>query len=90
MLIIDRKDLLDGEGKIIWKKLPKNIPFNDFIDFADNEGCLDWEVSKKLYGDFKNHNKKAKEIMGAYWYEQYELWMNTFKVAKNNGVVVFG
>jgi len=29
----------------------KDIPFVEFIDFADNEGCLDWEVSEKLYRD---------------------------------------
>jgi len=91
--IIDRKDLLDRYDKIIWDKLPENIPFYDFIDFADNEGCLDWEVSKIIYKDFVSWFDSAKIVLpkyGLFWLERYEEWMEAFKSAsENKGVVEF-
>lgn len=87
--LIDRPDLLDDEGKIHWSFLPSDIPFYDLIDFADNEGCLDWEVSAKIYSDFEKYNDKAKSEMHEYDYNIYETWMETFNSAKENGVVVF-
>ena len=67
------------------------IPFYDLINFADNEGCLDWEVSQTLYADFEKYNEKAKLKMNEYDfdYKIYKTWLETFKAAKNNGVVVF-
>jgi len=87
--LVGRNDLLDNEGKIKWNELPSEIPFYDFIDFADNEGCLDWEVSNIIYNDFEKYKDKAKLEMNEYDYSIYEIWLETFKTAKNNGVVVF-
>jgi hypothetical protein len=88
--LIDRPDLLDSDGKIKWAELPNDIPFIEFIDFADNEGCLDWEVSGIIYSDFMIYNDKAKETFDAYTYNKYEIWLETFEVATiNKGVVVY-
>lgn len=87
--LIDRPDLLNSSGRIDWDILPVDIPFYDLINFADNEGCLDWEISAKLYSDFEKYNEKARTEMYENQYYQYEKWLETFKSAKENGVVVF-
>lgn len=87
--LVGCEDLLDNKGKIKWSELPFEIPFYDLINFADNEGCLDWEVSNIIYSDFEKYNEKAKSEMNEYDYSKYETWMKTFKSAKNDGVVVF-
>lgn len=88
--LMDRPDLLDKDGKIKWDELPSDIPFNALIDFADNEGCLDWEISETIYLDFEKYTEKAKAELDEYNYSRYETWMKTFEAAKNNrGVVVF-
>lgn len=87
--LIGRDDLLDSGGEIKWNELPSEIPFYDLIDFADNEGCLDWEVSSTIYSDFEKYNDKAKSEMNDYDYLRYKTWLETFKSAKNSGVVVF-
>lgn len=87
--LVGREDLLDNEGRIKWDELPSDIPFYDLINFADNEGCLDWEVSNTIYSDFEKYNEKARLEMNEYDYSKYETWLETFKSAKNNGVVVF-
>ena len=87
--LIDREDLLNNNGEIKWCDLPSEIPFYDFIDFADNEGCLDYEVSSIIFNDFKKFKDKAKLEMNEYDYSKYETWLETFKTAKNYGVVVF-
>ncbi|MBK9223350.1 MAG: hypothetical protein IPO16_14705 [Saprospiraceae bacterium] len=87
--LVGREDLLGIKDEIKWSQLPAEIPFYDLINFADNEGCLDWEVSNTIYSDFEKYNDKAKLEMNEYDYSNYETWLKTFKSAKNNGVVVF-
>lgn len=89
--LIEREDLLNSSGEIKWEELQdQHIPFYDFIDFADNEGCLDWEISGKIYSDFEKYNDAAKHSMAENEYYRYEQWRKTFEVAhKNFGVVVF-
>ncbi len=81
--LIDRTDLLNDDGKINWDDLSNDIPFIDFINFADNEGCLDWDVSKIIYLDFVAFNEKAKIEMNQYYYPTYETWLKTFEIAQN-------
>lgn len=88
--LISRNDLLDSDGEIKWDILPNDVPFYDFINFADNEGCLDWEVSGKIYLDFEKYKDKANATMTEPQYEIYHLWLSTFKHAsENSGVVEF-
>lgn len=87
--LIKREDLLI-KNEINWEILPNDIPFIDLIDFADNEGCLDWEVSNKLYNDFNEWLPKAILYFDFIGLDRYKSWMEAFEVAKNNkGVVVF-
>ena len=73
---------------------PETI-FYDLTDFADNEGCLDWEVCQKLYQEFEEQKQNAKNYFekqedGDWWYSVYVKWMESFKNAgKHNGVIVF-
>jgi hypothetical protein len=90
--LIGRQDLLTTFGDINWELVVENddIPFFDFIDFADNEGCLDWEISSKIYDDFAKYNDEAKKRLDEYMYSKYVTWMETFENAKDNkGVIVF-
>jgi len=49
----------------------KTKPFYELINFADNEGCLDWEVSENLYNDFINHitlgTQPPEEYRSDFW-----------------------
>jgi hypothetical protein len=83
------KDEWLGENK----KINSETPFYEFFEFADNEGCMDFETSKELYKDFLTYNTKFVEMykdLGDYVLYQYDLWLETFKLGKDNGVVVFG
>jgi len=88
--LIEREDLLDNAGNIDYERLPEDIPFYDFINFSDCEGCLDWEVSAKIFEDFEKYNKKAMEKLTGFSNQRYQEWYEIFKSAKDNGVVVFG
>lgn len=70
-------------------EVPEYGPFSELIDFADNEGVLDWEVSEKLFEDFENYKELAKIELEKPWIDFYMQWGEVFKVAKNKGVVVF-
>jgi hypothetical protein len=87
--LIGREDLL-ADGEINWEILPDDIPFYDFINFSDCEGCLDWEISKKIYYNFITYNEKAKELDVNNFYNRYLKWFETFRItSEQNGVVVF-
>ena len=87
--LIDREDLLDENGHIIWDNITDDIPFYELIDFADNEGCLDWETSEILYKDFVQYEPKASKEMNDHEYLLYDYWLKTFAVARHKAVVVF-
>lgn len=81
--------LLDENGKIIWAEIPAKIPFIDLIDFADNEGCLDWETAKRLLIDFNKYQSKNEDSNNEYMKSKYKDWHNVVKAASNKGVIVF-
>lgn len=92
--IIGRNDLLDKDGKIMWSPLEKELemPFYELINFADNEGCLDFEISKKLYDEFLFWKEKAMLYFfnDDYSKEKYLKWIEVFENGKEiNAVVVF-
>lgn len=94
--IIGRNDLLLLNGKINWLELEKetNIPFYELINFADNEGCLDFEISTILYNNFIEWEDVAirhfKDNNYFYFAQRYLDWLNVFKNGKEaNSVVVF-
>lgn len=88
--VISREDLL-SDGRIIWDKLvlEKDLPFYDFINFADNEGCLDWEINGKIFKDFIRFKGNMLIIEAdIYFKNMYENWLETFKHGKEKGSVV--
>jgi len=89
--MIGRDDLLDNGGRIDWDKLEieKDIDFYELILFADNEGCLDWEVSKTLSNQFMKHKEIAEKKMQGIFKSLYSDWTECFNNAKDKGVVVF-
>lgn len=87
--LIQREDLLDAEGKIKWNELPSDLPFIDLIDFADNEGCLDYEVAKNLFEDFDQWKLDAEKYLSEYELSIYKKWTQIFKDASDNGIIVF-
>ena len=92
--ILDRYDLLLDDGRINWFILEKEskLPFFELINFADNEGCLDYEISKTLYFNFIEHKEKALKYFGKdnYFTNIYLAWIDVFKDGKEtNNVVVF-
>ncbi len=90
------EDCLTEKGLINWHKIHNELPFYDFINFADNEGCLDWQVSEVIYCDFLDWELEAKNFdttknnAHPFFYERYKQWFSVFEKAKEMGVVVFG
>ena len=93
--VLSRFELLDDDNKINWIAVidKYDMDFYEFIDFSDCEGCLDHEVSEKLYDEFYKNLDKAVEfsdiIDDKYFIKCYVNWMKIFEIAKDNGVVVF-
>ena len=69
--------------------MPKDVPFYELFDFADNDGTIDRDSSQNLYNDFVEHKQLATEKMPVYYLEYYGRWLETFELAKDAGVVVF-
>lgn len=88
----DRHDLLKKDGTVDWERLDKfpELPFYELINFADNEGCLDWETNEKLYNDFKSCEGKAVKYAENehYFIENYRSWLNVFVNGKQRDAVV--
>lgn len=88
----DRHDLLKKDGTVDWERLDKfpELPFYELINFADNEGCLDWETNEKLYNDFKACEGKAVKYAENehYFIEHYKSWLNVFENGKQRDAVV--
>ena len=89
---------LIGKKKDFWRDLESEeevysnnseLPFYELFDFADNEGCIDFESCNNLYTDFENYESLAKEKFNSKDFERYSNWKNAFFAAKDNGVVVF-
>lgn len=83
--------VLIGKERNFWESpdVPKDVPFYEFFDFADNEGTIDWESSLNLYNDFVEHKQLATEKLPVYYLEYYGIWLETFELGKDAGVVVF-
>ena len=90
--IAGRQDLVGNDGKVDYDKIykEKSLPFFDLIDFADNEGCLDWEASEKILVDFELYSEKASQSDNAVMSERYVKWHDVFRAAvEHKGVIVF-
>lgn len=75
----------------IWDNIDEWIgkPFVEFIDFADNEGSFDYVIAEKLYKDFEQFKKIAKDKIPGFYNEYYQ-YMDILKaVAENKGVIFY-
>lgn len=66
----------------VWYHI-KEGPFAEFLDFADNEGCITWTTCGKLYDDFVEWHEYFKKYwsgseVGEYYINLYEQWMKDF------------
>ena len=70
--------------------------FGELINFSDCEGTIGSKTSAKLAKDFTEYAGRIKERlnlseeMDAYFWEQYQNWMQAFKTAAKNGCVTLG
>lgn len=63
-------------------------PFYELIFFSDCEGTIGYEICKKLYGDFVEFDK-ISSMQDENFYNTYSKFKEAFRVASDNGVVVF-
>jgi len=64
-------------------------PFYEIIFFSDCDGVIGPEISKKLYDDFLLFDETAKKE-NEYFYRIYSIFKDAFKIASDNGLVLFG
>lgn len=77
---------LIGKEFNYWRDFHNELdPFHELLYFADNEGCIDWETSNKLYNDFLAYEK---EVAKSPFKEIYYDWLRLFEVAKKEGNVI--
>lgn len=78
-------------AKEIWAMPDSSEPFNELINFADNEGCMGPKTCAKLAKDFEDYGEKfaADSRTDDYDREKYTLWCRAFQTAANTGCVEF-
>lgn len=85
-------------GYDIWREHLKNFKgneaFQELINFADNEGVIGTDVSKKLRDDFQRFQDEAEEFSTTctlkWFMKSYLEWKKAFEYASDNGAVEFG
>jgi len=94
MVAMKRDDIIN---KIIGDDLDPLPPFSEILYFSDCEGYIGPVVSKKLYNDFISLRERAVEFSSStyggsgrnYFMENYDDFMNAFRIASNGGAVTF-
>lgn len=87
-----RNQLASITGDMNWtNEVDETKPYFELLYFADNEGCLDWEISEKLYNEFVDNRELAMSKLGydEAFVRRYDIWTEIFKLGKDKGVVVF-
>ena len=81
------------------------IPFSEQLNFSDADGVIGPVASKKLYNDYVSYEKDIMKKLDRYylkfedfeidgetyeWFKQkYKDWKEAFRIASNNGAVIF-
>ena len=81
------------------------VPFGELINFSDADGVIGPIASQKLYNDFVKYEEPIMKKLDRFYlkFEDYEIdgetydwfkfkykdWKETFRVASNNGAVIF-
>ena len=67
-----------------------DIPFIELVNFADNEGCIDWQSCGELAIDFNNWYNRAQKTLVGNMLDLYNDWHAIINEASNNrGVLIF-
>ncbi len=82
----------------IWKN-PVPGPFVELINFADNDGTIGSQTSKKLSKDFQDHIHLVQDASGTgffgnrdddeFFVSLYQAFMTAFEIAADGGCVAF-
>ncbi|MEE9374515.1 MAG: hypothetical protein V3V00_15780 [Saprospiraceae bacterium] len=89
------ENILGAPPIVIWDNYDHYVenkkPFIELIYFSDCEGIIGTEVSKKLYADFKEYENKIPKSNehDEHMHTMYMEWLECFRLASNNGCVVF-
>jgi len=83
----------------------KDIPFSEHINFSDADGIIGPIASKKLHNDYVKYEKDINGMLDRFylkfedfeidgetytWFKQkYKEWKEAFRIASNNGAVIF-
>jgi len=98
-----------GGAQEVWSRADGGeygFPFEELINFPDNEGVIGPVASQKLYKDFveqeekimksidewylKIHPTKSYDKSDLKWFiDKYNDWKHAFKLASDNGMVIF-
>lgn len=82
-------------GYLDFKRFSEDNPFEELINFADNEGVIGYVVASKLYNDLLRYEKDAEKFSktlfadGDWWFDKYKEWKRAFEFASQNGAVDF-
>lgn len=63
-------------------------PFYELINFADNEGTIDYEVAERIAKAFEEFEAKALSEFDEYNLGKYQDWQKAFRLAADNKGVV--
>jgi len=92
--IIGRADAVLADGKPDYVKLDAEgyagMDFGLMINFADNDGMMDWEAAQELHGHFVKWFASAQQVLGdneGLYY--YEAWMHICAWAAQEGCIVY-
>lgn len=77
-----------ASAEVAWRN-PSPGPFMELINFADNEGTIGSDVSRKLADDFEVWQKTADQHPDEYFRRMYALWRRAFETAGCGGAVCF-
>ena len=81
------------------------IPFSEHINFSDADGVIGPVASKKLYNDYVRYEKDIMNMLDRFylkfedtdidgdtytWFKiKYKDWKEAFRIASDNGAVIF-
>lgn len=93
-----RRELMRMTGTSVFQwengKLPETADFHEFLEFADNDGCISWTTSKEIFKDLDIYHTRAMkhkpELMDqASFINIYNAWRDIFRIgsAPQNVVV---
>lgn len=83
---------LEVAPEVVWRDFEnfRGKPFAELICFSDCEGFIGPKTSAKLLEDFKKLDvRKLGGPWDEYMCDRFEDWQLAFKLAADNGVVVF-